>query len=253
MILEVKNLSFAYKNVNVLENISLANFEKGINTIIGPNGSGKSTLIKCLNGILKPRQGKILLDGKSLNQYGRLNLAKIMAYVPQTDSTNVLSTVYETVMMGRKPHVSWRPSARDHKLVEEKIMMLDLEKIAFDNITELSGGQRQRAYIARALAQEPKMLLLDEPTANLDYKHTLDVIEILNKISKQMVIIMTVHDINLASRYSRRVIMMDGGKIFADGPPDIINIQSIKDIFGVNSRLIHDDGHRYFVPESKID
>ena len=213
--IRIENISFGYRKENVINNLGLT-FEPGkFTAIIGPNGSGKSTLLKCINGILKTREGTILFDDKPQNQYSKKELARIMAYVPQQEQQVFSSTVYETILLGRKPYIGWAPVKRDYDVVNKILKQLDLEDITLEYIDELSGGQRQRVFIGRALAQQPQVLLLDEPTANLDLKHQLEVLNLLKKLSTQNItIILAIHDLNLAAKYCDQLIMLNNGEHF---------------------------------------
>jgi iron complex transport system ATP-binding protein len=151
--------------------------------------------------------------------------------------------------MGRKPYIGWKPNRNDHAVVIRALKMLDLESIAMKNISELSGGQRQRVFIARALAQEPEILLLDEPTANLDLKHSLEVLEILKKLSENgITVIIAIHDLNLAIRYCNHITMLNDGEIFAEGGKDILTTENIYKLYGVEMKLIKEGSHMLFVP-----
>ena len=150
-------------------------------SLVGPNGSGKTTLIKCIDRILKPR-GSILLDGLELERMSRQEVARQIGYVPQSSSTPLATTVFDTVLMGRRPHISWRVADSDLDKVAEVLEKLHLEDLAMRDFAQLSGGQKQKVLIARALAQEPAVLLLDEPTSNLDMRHQLEVMEIVRDL-----------------------------------------------------------------------
>lgn len=214
--------------------------------IIGPNGSGKSTLIQCIDGLLKPKAGCILLDGADIKGMNRKEMAKKVGYVPQTTNRSFFPcTVLDTVLMGRRPHLGWRSSNKDVRKVIEVLRLIGIEDLAMSDINELSGGQQQKVLIARALAQDPTILLLDEPTSNLDIKHQLEVIEIIQEKVRERNIsaIMAVHDLNLASKYTDRVIMMKDGSIFDTGTPEsVLTPQNIKSVYGVVVEVINNNG-----------
>ncbi len=249
MKISIENLTFAYKKDIVLDNLNF-NIEKpSFTCIMGPNGSGKSTLIKCLDGILKPKSGRILIDGHDVSKMGSEQIAKIIAYLPQFEGHDSSNTVFDTVLSGRKPHVKISPEKRDFEMVTEIISRLKLDDIMLSKINELSGGQRQRAFIARALAQEPKILLLDEPVSSLDLKHTVEVLTLLKELSSEIIVLMSVHDINLAAKYCDRVILLESGKIFADGANQILTIEVLRKLYGIDMKMLSDGKDVFFIPE----
>ncbi len=252
--IEIKNLSFAYNGGLVLKNLNHT-FNKGeLISIVGPNGSGKSTLIKCLDGLLKYKEGEIFLDGVNLSSMKAEEIAKIIAYVPQTESNTFPSTVFDTILMGRKPHINWSPSKRDFEIVSEVIQLLDLNDISLKYINKLSGGQRQRVFIARALAQEPQVLLMDEPTANLDLKHQLEVLKILKNLSKKgITVIIAIHDLNLALQYCDQFILLNNGEIFSSGGKEIISHENIELLYGIKVDIIRQNGNCFIVPNAKLN
>jgi iron complex transport system ATP-binding protein len=250
MVIELKNIDFAYKNDLVLKNVNITLKYGDFVAFVGPNGSGKSTLIRCIDGILTPNCGNILYENKNLHKISREKIAKLIAYVPQSEGNSLYSKVYDTVLMGRKPHIGWRPNKNDHSVVIRVLKKLDLEPIAMNYINELSGGQRQRVFIARALAQEPSVLLLDEPTANLDLKHTLEVLDLLKKLTeKNITVVIAIHDLNLAVRYCNHIIMLNNGEIFAEGGKEIMTTKNINKLYDVDVKLIKDHEHTIFVPK----
>jgi iron complex transport system ATP-binding protein len=245
--LVVKDLQFGYNSRTILNGISLELKPKEMLGVIGPNGSGKSTLIQCIDGLLRPKTGSILLDGKDLKDISRKELARRVGYVPQTTSRSFFpSTVLDTVLMGRRPHLGWRSSNQDVKNVIQVLRLMGIEDLAMRDINELSGGQQQKVLIARALAQEPAVLLLDEPTSNLDIKHQLEVVEIIREkvMEKSISAIMAVHDLNLAAKYTDRIVMMKEGKVFASGTPEsVLTPENIRTVYGVVAEVIKNNGN----------
>jgi len=247
--IRIENISFAYRKVNVLTGLNLDFHQGRFTAIIGPNGSGKSTLLKCINGILKPQCGTLFFDGKHHNLFTRKELARLMAYVPQQEQQVFSSTVYETILLGRKPYISWAPSSKDYQIVNRVIKDLDLDNIALEYINELSGGQRQRVFIGRALAQQPQILLLDEPTANLDLKHQLEVLQLLKGLcNRNIMVIIAIHDLNLAAKYCDDLIMLNNGQLFASGDRSVLNQDNIKQLYGVDVKIIEDDNEMMILP-----
>jgi iron complex transport system ATP-binding protein len=223
--------------------------------IVGPNGSGKSTLIRCIDRILKPRQGSILLDGTEMKTMGQMEIAKSLGYVPQNAPRTFPVTVFDTVLMGRRPHLAWNSGERDREKVAEALERLGIEGLALMDSNEISGGEQQRVLIARALAQEAGILLLDEPTSNLDIRHQLEVMEIMRNLvkEKELSAIIAIHDLNLASRYADRVIMMNKGEIFTKGDPaSVFTPQNIAQVYGVESLVEKKNGTLYIVPQRPV-
>lgn len=251
MKLKVNNIEFAYNSVHVLENVSMELNSKEVLGIVGPNGTGKSTLIRCIDKILNPKRGSILLDEQNISKMSRMEIARKIGYVPQSMKGIFPASVVDTVLMGRRSYLGWKSSQEDLDCVLEVLELLGLMEFAMRDINEISGGQQQKVLIARALAQKADILLLDEPTSNLDIKHQLEVMEIMKNIVKNKGIsaIMALHDLNLASRYADRIIMMKEGKIFAVGnPASVFTVENIKQVYGVQA-LVKDDGKRpYIIP-----
>ncbi|MBC8488866.1 MAG: ABC transporter ATP-binding protein [Bacteroidetes bacterium] len=250
----INNLNFSYNGSFSLKDINEHIGAGEFTAFVGPNGSGKSTLLKCIDRILIPDNGEILFNDQDISNYSREKVAKIIAYVPQNEGNIYPVTVFDAVLLGRKPYVNWAPSKNDFDKTAEVIEKLDLEDIALKEIYKLSGGQRQRVYIARALAQEPKVLLLDEPTANLDLRHQLEVLEILKLLSeKGITIIIAIHDLNMAVKFCSKFIMLNEGEIFATGGKEIITSGNIKKLYRVKVKIINEDGEIIIIPLSNND
>jgi iron complex transport system ATP-binding protein len=249
--LKVKNVEFGYNSTLVLEGISMDLDRSEIIGIVGPNGAGKSTLIRCIDRILTPGGGTILLDETDISTLSRMEIARKMGYVPQTTTRVFPATVFDTVLMGRRPHLGWKSSEEDVDKVLEILELLGIMEFAMRDFNEISGGQQQKVLIARALAQEADILLLDEPTSNLDIRHQLEVMEIMTNIVRKKGIsaVMAIHDLNLASRYTSRILMMNGGRIFAAGDPEsVLTSENIRRAYGVEA-MVKSDGERpYIIP-----
>lgn len=251
MKLSVDNMVFSYGSNKVLKGISFRMDEGEIVSVIGPNGSGKSTLIKCIEGILKPEVGSVYVGDKEAKQMGSRELAKIIGYVPQDCSSVFSQRVFETVLMGRRPHLTWGVRKKDVNIVEKILDYMEISHLASRYLDELSGGQRQRVIIARALAQEPKILLLDEPTSNLDIRHQLEVLEIVKKISRESKssVLMVIHDLNLAARFSDKLIMLkDGNVLYIGNPKKILTVENINEVYEVESTLADTDYGQFILP-----
>jgi len=251
MKLKVRDVEFGYTSVPILKDVCIELAESEVLGVVGPNGAGKSTLIRCIDRILKPQRGSILLDGRDINEMRLMELAKRMGYVPQSTSQIFPATVFDTVLMGRRPHLGWRSSEKDEEKVLDVLQMLNIENLAMRDINELSGGQQQKVFIARALVQEPDVLLLDEPTSNLDIRHQLEVMEIITSIvrEKKISAIMAIHDLNLASRYADRIVMLNGGTIIdAGNPSSVLTPENIKQVYGVEAVVRNESERPFIVP-----
>lgn len=250
MILSIDGVEFSYRSRKVLNNI-ICKIKRGeVVSILGVNGAGKSTLLKCINKILKPKRGTILIENTNVQDIKGNDIAKKIGYVPQKSSGNYM-TVFDYVLMGRKPYIKWDITSRDINITYEVLKMIKFEEYALRYTNELSGGELQKAIIARALVQEPKILLLDEPTNNLDLKNQIEVMEIIRDISstKNITSIAVMHDLNTALRYSDRFIMLKDGKIFAEGGREIINPDNIKEVYGVDVFIGEINGISVIVPK----
>jgi iron complex transport system ATP-binding protein len=246
----IKGLAFSYGSSRILDDLSIDVEDKEILGLVGPNGSGKTTLIKCIDRILKPK-GSILLDGRDIGAMSRPEIARHIGYVPQSGSSPLSTTVFDTVLMGRRPHIRWRVSSADLAKVAEILELLHLEELAMRDFAQLSGGQKQKVLIARSLAQEPSVLLLDEPTSNLDMKHQLEVMDIIRDLvaEKSISAVMAIHDLNLAARYSDKLVMLRRGKVYAAGRPDeLLSQENICQVYGVHALVMNALGRPYIVP-----
>ena len=235
-ILQLKEIDFGYGKRGVLNRVSF-DVQKGeIIGIIGPNGSGKTTLLKVIDGLLVPQQGEMLVRGIDIRQKSRRELAAIMAFVPQEFSLVFPFTVREIIMMGRYHHLGGLhfEGGNDYLIVEEAMAMTDTLPFAGRLINHLSGGERQRVLIARALAQQSAIMLLDEATAFLDIKYQLALFELIKKLNKEndLTVLVVTHDINLAAQYTDRVILLRGGKIHSLGrPAEVITEKNIEEVY----------------------
>ncbi|MCI5130443.1 MAG: ABC transporter ATP-binding protein [Candidatus Electrothrix sp. EH2] len=248
-------MGFSYGDSPVLKEMCLELGKAEVLGIVGPNGSGKSTLIRCIDRILKPQKGSIHLDQKEMKHMDRMEIAKRLGYVPQNAPRTFPITVFDTVLMGRRPHLGWYSGEKDRKKVVEALKRLDIDHMALRDFNELSGGEQQRVLIARALAQEADVLLLDEPTSNLDIRHQLEVMDIMRAlvVEKGLSAIVVIHDLNLASKYTDRVIMMNRGRIFASGDPvSVFTPRNIAHIYGVEALVRNENGALYILPQRPV-
>ncbi|MDD4003765.1 MAG: ABC transporter ATP-binding protein [Elusimicrobiaceae bacterium] len=242
-ILRARNLCFAYSAVPVLKNVSFR-LEKGaFLAVTGPNGSGKSTLLKLLAGLLAPQSGEALLKGTPVAAYSPRARASIAALVPASMQMPFDFTVYETVFMGRAPKMGWWGGAResDSRAVESAILQLGLASLRNRAVNSLSSGEQQKVFIAQALAQEPEILFLDEPTSHLDITCQTGVFELLESLSESGVAIVAVtHDIALAARYCNEILLLKDGSVYAQGSPAaVITETALTDVYGIRAELRH--------------
>ncbi len=251
--LKILNVSFKYNSIPALENVTFSVNEGEIISLLGPNGSGKTTLLRCICKLLKPHHGTILLDEKDLNIFKRSELAKLIGYVPQIEEATFPITVYEMVLLGRKPYMKLRFSKNDLIIVDRVMKEVGIEYLAFRKINELSGGEWRKVIIARALAQEPKILLLDEPTNHLDLKHQIEILKLLRKLARErnVCIIMAMHDVNLALRFSDKVVVLNKGRIVFCGEPKQLSSDIIEKVYGVKVEILRDKrGSPIIIPTS---
>lgn len=253
MKIEINHLSYRYNDKLALDDINLSMQSHDLVTILGPNGSGKSTLLKCIVSILKTKSDSILIDDKNQQAYSPRKLSQLIAYIPQSEVSAMELNVFDTVLMGRKPYIDWRTTEADLQKTQEVLRELELEEHAFRNMSTLSGGERQRVYIARAMVQDPQILLLDEPTANLDIYHQLKVMELLQRLAQAgMIIILTEHDINMAARYANKVIMLRDGKVFNCGDSSVFSEENIRNLYDIHASIHCMQDHIYVVPEKIV-
>lgn len=255
MKLKIQGLDFRYNSKLVLKDITLEVGEEEILTLLGPNGSGKTTLLRCIMRILNPDKGYILINGRQISKIKRRELAKRMACVPQSEPDNFPTTVFDAILIGRRPYLNWNPSIKDFKIVSEVLHLLELEEFVLRDLNELSGGEKQKVLIARAIVQEPEIMLLDEPTSNLDLRHQLEVLEIIKYLVKKRTIsvIMAMHDLNLASKYSDKLVMLKNGKIFSTGTPkQVITPENIKSVYGVEATVYNQSQTPYVVAKKSL-
>lgn len=249
MELYVNDLKFGYtKKSLVVKGVSFSARSGQLISLIGPNGSGKTTIIKCLNKILTPRCGTVMLDGKDIQKMPPIEMAKSIAYVPQFTNSAISGSVMDVVMMGRRPYIKWRISHEDIEIVLNILQELNIEHLAHEQFEELSGGQRQKILIARALVQKPDLYLFDEPISFLDIKNQIDIMELArNMVEKEnKAVIMVVHDLNMAMRYSDQVILLRTGKVEASGlPKSVLNHEHIKTVYDVDIRILEE---QYIAP-----
>lgn len=245
MIVKLDEVHFKYPGWTLFESISFS-IERGEHfCIMGPNGCGKTTLLKLINRIHKPDKGTITVKGRPLTHYTRKELARIMAVVPQEHPVDFPFTAFEVVLMGRMPYLRrfQYESRKDREIAMGAMEMTDTTHLAPLRITEISTGEKQRVVIARALTQEPEILLLDEFTSSLDLQHQMTLYNLLSRLQseKGITIVNISHDMNMASLFGDRILMLREGKIKSLGKPvEVINEKNLEEVFQVRMRIEHD-------------
>ena len=241
--LSIENISAGYDGELVLRNVSMKAHAGQFIGLIGPNGSGKTTLLRVISGILAPKAGQVFIKDTRLQKIGRRNLARTMACLSQELSLDLSFTVYEIILMGRSPHLPkiGRETKKDFEIAARAMKLADVSHLADRLITEISGGERQRALIAMCLAQEPKVLLLDEPTSHLDIAHQLSALDLIRKLNRQtsMTVIAVFHDLNLAAEYCDKLLVLDRGRVGAFGlPEDVLTTDIILKVYGAKVQTL---------------
>lgn len=249
---KAEGLCFGVNGYRILNGINIEIEDGDFISILGPNGAGKTTLIKVLMGLYRGEKGDVYIFGKRLKYYRKKDLAKIVSFLPQSPSMDIPFQVRDIVMMGRAPYIRRFEfeSRRDKEAAEYAMELLNISHLASRHLMELSGGEVKRVFIAQALAQESKILFLDEPTANLDIKYQVEIFNILknfNEKLKKTVVVIT-HDINHAARYASTILLMKDGKIVGRGrPSSIINENVIREIFGIDVEVKCDENGKPYI------
>lgn len=251
MILDVAGLSFRYNGRSVLENVEFRVNRHEILAILGPNGVGKTTLLRCINTLVRPHSGTILLEDRDLLAMRRDEVARLLAYVPQRSETGPIKA-FDAILLGRRPHIGWDVRREDILKVHAIIEKLHLGDLALRPINSMSGGELQKVLIARALVQEPGLLLLDEPTSSLDLKNQVDILAFLRMIVRghSLTAILTMHDINQAIRFADRFLFLKDRMVFAAGTREIITPELIGEVYGLPVTVVKVNGMPYVIPGS---
>lgn len=248
---KVENISFSYGKAfgNVLENVSFEIGDGMCIAVLGNNGAGKSTLLKCIDRIHPSPGGAVYIDGQNVFEMSSRLMAQNIAYIPQNTAA-IRMTVFDTVLLGRKPYIRWDVSEEDRRIANDIIHQMSLESFILRNVSELSGGEAQKVMLARALAQEPRLLLLDEPTSNLDPRNQHEAMQLVRRIAreKQICVITILHDLNLAIRYCDRFLFLKDAKVYAYGGREVMTPENIETVYGMHVHLENYMGIPVIIP-----
>ncbi|MBN1308764.1 MAG: ABC transporter ATP-binding protein [Chitinispirillaceae bacterium] len=248
--LRIDGLEYGYSTKPVFSDVSLDIGSGEVVSIVGRNGAGKSTLLKCINHILKPIKGMVLLGEIPVAAMSHRQRAQRFGYLSQKSEQLFPATVFEVVLTGRYPHSPMRFTRRDEEIAADVIAMMELGEFASRLYNRLSGGEQQQVLIARALAQGADILLFDEPTNNLDLKHQLQIMRLIRSLSREKAItsILAIHDLNFAATFSDRVVVLHGGKVFANGQPAaVFTKEVVREAFGVEVKIYDHHGVPHMV------
>ncbi len=232
----IENMSCTYGKLPVIDSISFIVPEGNFFIIIGPNGSGKTTLMKTISGIIRPENGTLNVLGRKITDYSRKELACKLAFVPQDAPLDFPFTVSELVLMGRSPYLGplGIPDENDLETAHQAIVFTGVKHLENRRLDQLSGGERQRVFIARAICQQPEIILLDEPTASLDLSHQVKVMDLMEQLKEEkgVTVIMVSHDVNLAAMYADTLLLLKDGKIVSHGKPDdVLTYQTLESAY----------------------
>ena len=248
---KIHNISFAYSRTscNILEEVSFDIEKNRCIAILGNNGAGKSTLLKSINRICPVQEGVVLVDSENVFTMTRNEIARNIAYVPQ-DTKSIDMTVFDTILLGRKPYIRWDSTLADRQMVYDIMHKMTLDHLALRNVSELSGGEVQKVMLARALAQEPKLLLLDEPTSNLDPRNQHEVLCMVKRIAlgHNTCVAIIIHDLNLAVRYCDCFVFLKDSKIFSYGGLDTVTAETLNEVYEIQVDIIEYKGIPVIVP-----
>ncbi len=248
---KISNITFAYDRSGdrILEDISFDIEQNECMAILGENGAGKSTLLKCINRICPVDRGVVIVDSRNIYKMSRTSMAQNIAYVPQ-NSAAISMTVFDSILLGRKPYIRWDATTRDRQIVYELIQKMKLGDFMLRPVSQLSGGEAQKVVLARALAQQPKLLLLDEPTSNLDPRNQYEVLCMIKEIAKDhdICVALVIHDLNLAIRYCDRFVFLKDSGVFSYGGLEVMTSENIEKVFRMHVHIIEHMGIPIIVP-----
>ena len=246
--IEIKNISFAYGKQVILDKVGFTAQSGECVGILGNNGAGKSTLITCINRIRSPQGGDVIIDGKSIRDMGRNEMARTIGYVAQKNEMSH-ATVFDCVLLGRKPYIKWSVSQEDIDMCEAMIRRVGLEDFQVRSLDELSGGELQKVMLARALVQQPKVLLLDEPTSNLDPRNQYEMMALVQQIAREqgITVLIVIHDLNLALRYCDSFYFLKDNQGYSYGGIETVTEETIQTVYGIKAEIADVNGKKVVV------
>ena len=248
--IELRNICFSYEKTRpVLRDVSFTLQDGQCAAVLGINGAGKSSLLRCIDRIQRPQAGQVLIDGRDMFSLPANEAARQVAYVEQNARSADL-LVFDTVLLGRRPYIRWDMSERDRMIVSELLERMKLLELAMRPLSHLSGGEAQKVLLARALAQEPRLLLLDEPTSNLDPRNQHEVMQLVRELAreKNICVITVLHDLNLAIRYSDRFLLLKDSSVYASGGAECMTPETIEAVYGMHVHILEHRGIPVVVP-----
>ena len=251
-LLNVCGLAFGYSSSDLLKDVNITTGGSEFIALMGPNGSGKTTLMRCINKILQIRGGSVLIDGNDIKKLSRDDISRVCTTIPAYIPSDFSLTTRDFVMLGRSPYVTslWWESEEDIAIVDKAMWDFGISRYSDSRLHELSSGERARALLAKGVVQRPKLMMVDEPSAHLDIKYKVQVMEMLKGLSRSgLTVIMASHDINLVTKYCDKVMLLSEGRIVSFGAPgDVITRESIKEVYQIDVKVIYDKGTPYIIP-----
>lgn len=247
--IEIKDISFSYGRKYILKNVSFKINSGGCVGVLGNNGVGKSTLITCLNKIRKPNRGEVFIDNKDVLKMSRMEAARNVAYVAQKCESGMV-TVFDTVLLGRKPYMKWSLSKQDIDMCENMLCTMGISDLKLRYVNELSGGEVQKVMLARALVQQPKLLLLDEPTSNLDPRNQHEMMQLVQNLAKEhsFSVVVVIHDLNLAIRYCNRFLFLKDSEVYSYGGTETMSPEIISSVYNMEVQVASHMGVPIVIP-----
>lgn len=248
--IEIKDIAFSYPDGDILKGVGLTAQGGEIVGLLGNNGAGKSTFVTCLNRIRKPKGGSLVIDGHNAFQMSRNELARTVAYVAQKNELTH-STVFDCVLLGRKPYIKWSVSQEDLDICTRIMERVGLLEFQMRYVDELSGGELQKVMLARALVAEPKLLLLDEPTSNLDPKNQYEMMALVRELAKEQgfTVITVIHDLNLALRFCDKFYFLKAGEGYSYGGIDTVTAETLEAVYGIRAQVLDVSGRKTVIIE----